>query len=99
MVISPQPLGPDDIWPGCLCVWLHTPLGGYGYTIRIPAKVVERHPDGRVVILAALASGGVHISREAGPTQCPRPDPSTGHLRQARLKRIPFGPFWVKLGA
>lgn len=58
MVISPQPLGPDDIWPGRLCVWLHTPRGGYGYTIRIPAKVVERLPNGRVVILAALASGG-----------------------------------------
>lgn len=30
-----------DIFVGSLCVWLHKPVGGYGYTVSIPVKVLE----------------------------------------------------------
>lgn len=42
---------------GDLVTWLHEPRGGYGYTFRIPARVVKLTAR-RVVIDAQLASGG-----------------------------------------
>lgn len=33
--------GPDDIQPGSIVVWKHTPRGGYGYTVRVPGVVQE----------------------------------------------------------
>jgi hypothetical protein len=39
--------------------WLYTPRGGYGYTQRVPATIVERSKSGkRVLIRAQLARGG-----------------------------------------
>lgn len=35
--------GPDDVFPGCLVTWLHTPRGGYGYAMPVDAKVISCH--------------------------------------------------------
>lgn len=32
--------GPDDVFPGCPLTWLHTPRGGYGYTMPVDAKCI-----------------------------------------------------------
>lgn len=32
--------GPDDVFPGALVTWMHTPRGGYGYTMPVDAEVV-----------------------------------------------------------
>lgn len=33
--------GLGDIFPGALVTWLHTPRGGYGYTMPVDAKVIS----------------------------------------------------------
>lgn len=30
-----------DVFPGALVTWLHTPRGGYGYTMPVDAKVLS----------------------------------------------------------
>jgi len=45
-----------DLWTGRRVVWLNTPRGGYGYTIKVPATVVER--DGESVTIDAQLKDG-----------------------------------------
>lgn len=49
--------GPDDVFPGCLLTWMHTPRGGYGYTYPVSAKVLSysRRPSSKVTIEIAKA--------------------------------------------
>lgn len=32
--------GQDDVFKGALVTWIHTPRGGYGHTVAIPATVI-----------------------------------------------------------
>lgn len=32
---------PSWAWEGRRCVWLHTPRGGYGFTLRIPVRILN----------------------------------------------------------
>ena len=32
--------GPDDVFVGALLTWIHTPRGGYGYTMPVDAVCV-----------------------------------------------------------
>ena len=40
----------EALAPGASVFWRKTQRGGYGFTVRIPAKVVKSHPSGRVTI-------------------------------------------------
>jgi hypothetical protein len=53
--------GPDDVFPGAIVTWLHTPRGGYGYTMPVDAKVIShsRHPRTRVRIEVRKRNGEV----------------------------------------
>jgi hypothetical protein len=56
--------GPDDVWPGCLVTWMHTPRGGYGYSMPVAAKVLShgRRPSTKVTIQVTTAKGA-HVKR------------------------------------
>lgn len=49
-----------DMRVGEWVIWLHVPRGGYGYTVRVPARV-ESVGKSRVRIAAKLQSGGEKI--------------------------------------
>lgn len=51
--------GPDDVFPGCLLTWLHTPRGGYVYTMPVDAVCIAhgRRPSNRVTIEVAKTTG------------------------------------------
>ena len=57
--------GPDDVFVGALLTWLHTPRGGYGYTMPVDAKVVGhgRRPSTRVTIEVERARTGEKVKR------------------------------------
>lgn len=52
--------GPDDVFPGCIVTWIHTPRGGYGYTMPVEARVIShsRRPRTKVTIEVTTRSGG-----------------------------------------
>ncbi len=50
--------GPDDVFRGALVLWLHTPRGGYGYTVAIDATVVTARRSG-VQISVQTRSGAI----------------------------------------
>jgi hypothetical protein len=74
--------GPDDIWPGALVTWLHTPSGGYGYTFPIDAKVLAVTSKGFVRIEVTTKAGNRRTGRvkaanlrwrgTTGMTECER---------------------------
>lgn len=50
--------GPDDVFKGALLTWLHTPRGGYGYTMPVDAIVAHaRRPKTWVKIEVKRATG------------------------------------------
>lgn len=53
--------GPDDVFKGALMTWLHTPRGGYGYTMPVDAVVVghARRPKTWVKIEVKRATGEI----------------------------------------
>ena len=53
--------GPDDIYRGALVTWHHTPRGGYGFTLAIPATVVV---SGRKVVrIETTTAAGATVTR------------------------------------
>lgn len=57
--------GRDDIFPGALVLWLHTPRGGYGYTIQVSARVIRVKRDR--VRIAAKRQDGSEVERSVLP--------------------------------
>lgn len=51
--------GPDDVYPGALVTWMHTPRGGYGYTMPVDAEVIahDRRPSTKVTIEVTTTKG------------------------------------------
>ena len=51
--------GPDDVYPGLLVTWLHTPRDGYGFAMPIDATVVShaRRPRTWVRVKVTTRSG------------------------------------------
>lgn len=51
--------GSDDVFLGALVSWLHTPRGGYGFTMPVDAKVVAftHRPHTRVRIEVRTKGG------------------------------------------
>lgn len=51
--------GPNDVFRGALMTWLHTPRGGYGYTMPVDAVVVThaRRPKTWVMIEVKRING------------------------------------------
>lgn len=60
--------GSDDVFPGCLLTWLHTPRGGYGYTMPVDAKCVAyaRSP-GTWVRIEVKKTTGELVTRRVQP--------------------------------
>jgi hypothetical protein len=57
--------GPDDVFVGALVTWMHTPRGGYGYTMPVDAVVLShgRRPSTRVTIEVEKARSGEKAKR------------------------------------
>lgn len=57
--------GHDDVFPGALVLWLHTPRGGYGYVLPIEAKIVasQRRPRESVTIEVQTRAGQAVLRR------------------------------------
>lgn len=51
--------GRDDVFPGCCVTWIHTPRGGYGYTMPVDARVIShgRRPNMLVTIEVTTRAG------------------------------------------
>ncbi len=53
-----------DVFPGALVTWLHTPRGGYGYTMPVDAKVVSHARRPRTwVRIEVMTKAGEKVSR------------------------------------
>jgi hypothetical protein len=85
--------GPDDIWPGALVTWLHTPSGGYGYSFPVDAKVLSVTPKGVRIEVRTKAgkratrrvkAANLRWSNTRGMTECER-------QRLAALDEVPTG--------
>lgn len=58
--MASERLEPNELFRGMLVHWMHTPRGGYGFTIAIEARVVELSLSGdRVTIEVATKTGAV----------------------------------------
>ena len=62
--------GPGDVFEGALVTWMHTPRGGYGFSMPIDATVVAYglRPSTIVVIEVTSKSGRVlrrHVRAES----------------------------------
>ena len=51
--------------PGSLVTWMHTPPGGYGYQMPIPARVV--HVAKKRVTILVETKGGQTVRRHVKP--------------------------------
>ena len=49
--------GLDDVFLDALVTWLCVPSGGYGFTVRIPARVLNYTRTGKVTIEVTALSG------------------------------------------
>lgn len=55
--MSSKRLTADDCWRGRLCTWVHTPRGGYGFSVPVPATIVRRSGQSHAIIEASLRDG------------------------------------------
>lgn len=72
----------DDLWPGRLVVWTHTPRGGYGFSVSVPAKVIRVR--GKRVTIEATRADGTKVLRAVAESNL-RNTPET-ELRLAGAK-------------
>jgi hypothetical protein len=61
--------GPDDVFVGACVVWMHTPRGGYGYSMPVDAKVLGHslRPHTQVTIEVKTKKGAAlvrHVKAE-----------------------------------
>ncbi len=52
-----------ELFVGALVDWLHTPRGGYGFAIRIPAEIVSLNLMGTRAVIKFSARDGTRVKR------------------------------------
>ena len=52
-----------ELFAGALVDWLHTPRGGYGFTIRVPAKIVALNLMGTIAVIEVKTASGATVRR------------------------------------
>lgn len=52
-----------EVFVGALVMWMHTPRGGYGYTVPVPGQVVALNPQGDRATIEVAKSSGAKVRR------------------------------------
>lgn len=52
-----------EAFVGALVAWMHTPRGGYGYTIPVDAKIVALNLHGDRAVIEVKTKAGAMVTR------------------------------------
>lgn len=55
-----------ELFVGALVLWAHVPRGGYGFTVRMPARVAALNLQGDVAVIEVHRKDGSRVKRRVG---------------------------------
>ena len=54
---------PHEAFVGACCTWMHTPRGGYGYTIPVDARIIALNLTGTRATIEVKTKAGAVVKR------------------------------------
>lgn len=58
-----KPVASHETFVGALCVWMHTPRGGYGHSVPVDARIVQLNLQGDRAVIEVKTKDGRRVNR------------------------------------